>query len=501
MNRNQAIVTSGVMLGLFLASIEGTIVNTAMPTIIGQLGGLAIYAWVSSAYSLTSTSTTPVFGKLADMYGIRPVYIAAVVLFLGGSMLSGTAHSMEQLVLYRAIQGLGAGGLLPLAFTIVGSIFSMEQRAKTQGLFSGVWGVSSVVGPVIGGFIVGLGGETWRWIFYLNIPFGLAAAALIWFNLKEERRQHVKHSIDYSGIALLVGGVVSLLLMLFEGPNSGWGSPLVIGLGVASMVLLGLFVWNELRVPEPIIAPSLFSGRLFTVGSLHGFLSGMAMFGSLLFLPLFAQGVIGLDPTAAGAALTPAMLGWTLSSIVGGRLMLRYGYRKVAIGSMIIMSAGAFVLSRIGVDTTQWQLMTGAGLLGTGMGAGVTAYIIMIQGSVSRQQMGSATSTLQFTRSIGGTIGVSLFGTVMSTRLADGLRAAGLDAAIDPRDLLQRGANIPPQVLHALQGALADGISAVFALAFGVTVLCLAVVWLLSPQPAATPAAEPAPGTPIGLSE
>jgi EmrB/QacA subfamily drug resistance transporter len=484
MSRNHIIITIGIMLGLFLASIEGTIVSTAMPTIVAQLGGLSIYSWVFSAYMLTSTSTTPIYGKLADMYGIRRVYMVAVVIFLVGSTLAGTAQSMEQLVFYRLLQGLGAGGLLPLAFTIIGMIFSMEQRAKMQGLFSGVWGVSSLVGPLIGGFIVDK--LSWHWVFFLNLPFGIAAAALLWNNLQETRSSSVKRSIDFSGVFLLVGGIVVFLLALLEGPISGWLSPLVLGMIVASLVLLAAFIWNESRVSEPIIPLTLFKERLFTVGSVHGFLTGVAMFGSISFLPLFAQGVLGLDATAAGAVLTPALLMWTVSSIIGGRLLLKYGYRNIAIVSMVIMTAGAFMLSRLSGETQQWQLLIYSGLLGCGMGAAVTAFLISIQSSVSRQQMGAATSTLQFTRSMGGTIGVSIFGTVMAAKLAEGIAAAGLTGKVDPQALLQAGAQIPAAVLLTLKDSLADAIALVFLLAFAASLIALVAIIVLAPRLATT---------------
>jgi EmrB/QacA subfamily drug resistance transporter len=480
MSRNHIIITIGIMLGLFLASIEGTIVSTAMPTIVAQLGGLSIYSWVFSAYMLTSTSTTPIYGKLADMYGIRRVYMVAVAIFLVGSTLSGTAQSMEQLVFYRLLQGLGAGGLLPLAFTIIGMIFTLEQRAKMQGLFSGVWGVSSLVGPLIGGFIVDK--LTWHWVFFLNLPFGIAAAALLWRNLQDTKPSGVKRSIDFSGVFLLVGGIVAFLLALLEGPVSGWTSPLVMGAGVVSIVLLASFIWNELKVSEPIIPPALFKDRLFAIGSTHGFLTGVAMFGSISFLPLFAQGVLGLNATAAGAVLTPALLMWTVSSIIGGRLLLTYGYRKVAIGSMLIMTLGAFMLSRLSGETQQWQLLIYSGLLGCGMGAGVTAFLISIQSSVARNQLGAATSTLQFTRSMGGTIGVSIFGTVMAAKLSQGIAAAGLAGKVDPQALLEVGAQIPAEILLALKDSLAEAIALVFLLAFAATLTALVAIVVLAPR-------------------
>jgi EmrB/QacA subfamily drug resistance transporter len=506
MSRNRIItVTIGIMMGLFLASIEATVIGTAMPTIVSELKGLEIYSWVFSIYMLTQTCLTPVYGKLSDIYGRRPIYLIAVALFLVGSILSGMANSMVELVIYRGVQGIGAGGLLPLAFTIIGDIFTLQQRAKMQGLFSGVWGVSSLLGPLVGGFIVE--NSSWRWVFYINLPFGLLAAALIWFGLQEDKAHRAHPTIDFSGVFLLVSGVVSFLLMLLQGPKSaalsplthGWTSPLVIGLGVASVALLVLFIWNETRVREPIIPPSLFQQRLFSIGSAHGFLSGMAMFGSISFIPLFAQGVLGANATVAGATLTPSMLGWTLSSIIGGRLLLTFGYRKIVITSVAIMCVGAFLMSQIGVHTTTWQLLVASTLLGVGMGGGVSAFLISIQTNVARQQLGAATSTLQFTRSIGGTVGVSIFGTVMSAKLMQGLAQNPALANFDPSSLLDRLHPVSPDVLAQVRGSLAEGIAAVFVLAFIVVLTSLVLVWFTpKPEPQPAPVKREAQPEPVG---
>ncbi|MCA1553213.1 MAG: MFS transporter, partial [Chloroflexi bacterium] len=476
MSRNRIIlVTFGILMGLFLASIEGTVVGTAMPTIISQLQGIELYGWVFSMYMLTSTSTMPVFGKLSDIYGRRPVYIVAVIIFLLGSMLCGTAQSMEQLILFRALQGLGAGGLLPLAFTIIGDIFTMEQRAKMQGLFSGVWGVSALLGPLVGGFLVDH--ISWRAVFYVNLPFGLIAAAIIGLGLRES---HVhagqKRSIDYAGVVLLIIGIVAFLLALLEGPDQGWTSPLVLALAIASLILLGGFVWNESRVSEPIISPTLFHQRLFSIASLHGFLTGMAMFGTISFIPLFGQGVLGLDATSAGAMLIPTNLGWVTSSTLGGRLLLKFGYRRIAIACMTIMVVGTFLMSRIHGGTAEWQLWLFGMLMGLGMGGGVTAFLISVQSSVARKQLGAATSTLQFMRNVGGTVGVSIFGTVMVSNLIEGLARQGSRVNIDPRALLDPTASVPPEVLASMRGVLADAIGAVFTLAFVAVVVAFGVV-------------------------
>ncbi|MCA1552788.1 MAG: MFS transporter [Chloroflexi bacterium] len=483
MSRNRiVVVTFGILMGLFLASIEGTVVGTAMPTIISQLQGIEVYAWVFSMYMLTSTSTMPIFGKLSDIYGRRPIYMVAVAIFLIGSILCGTAQTMTQLIIFRALQGIGAGGLLPLAFTIIGDIFTMEQRAKMQGLFSGVWGVSSLLGPLVGGFLVD--NVSWRAVFYVNLPFGLITAAIIWFGLRESHMHSTqRRSIDYIGTVLLVGGIVAFLLALLEGPSAGWTSPFVLGLLVASIAMLAAFVWNESHVDEPIISPTLFHQRLFGIASLHGFLTGMAMFGSISFIPLFAQGVLGLDATSAGAMLIPTNLGWVTSSTLGGRLLLKFGHRRIVITCMIVMTIGTFLMSRISGSTMQWQLWLFGMLMGFGMGGGVTAFLISVQSAVTRRQLGAATSTLQFMRNVGGTVGVSIFGTVMTTKLIEGLARQGNNLKINPQLLLDRANPVPPEVLAAVRGVLAEAIGAVFALAFIAVAIALVIV-LFTPRPA-----------------
>jgi len=311
------IVVIGIMFGLFMASMEATVIATAMPTIVGQLGGLEIYSWTFSAYMLASTTSVPVFGKLSDIYGRRPIYTVSMILFLVGSALCGLSETMLQLVAFRAVQGLGAGGLMPLAFTIVGDLFTLEQRARMQGVFSGVWGVSSIVGPLLGGFLVDQ--VSWPWVFYVNIFPGTIAAVLVWFAWRDLPRDTTAAApkIDYLGATLLTVGVVLLLLGLFElGTSLGW-----ILLGVAA-ILLAALMWVEQQAADPILPLPLFRERLFGSACLHGFLSGWAMFGSISFVPLFVQSVMGTSATAAGASLTPLLLGWVGASIIGSRLLL-----------------------------------------------------------------------------------------------------------------------------------------------------------------------------------
>ncbi len=293
------LITLGILLSIFLASVEGTIVSTAMPTIVSQLGGLSIYSWVFAMYMLTSTTTVPIYGKLSDVFGRKQVFLVAMLLFLAGSVLCGLASSMEQLIFFRAVQGIGAGGVLPLTFTIIGDLFSFEQRARMQGLFSGVWGVSSIIGPLIGGFLVDQ--ISWQWVFYINLLPGVIAIALVWFPWKNSAsRKNTMPAIDVAGAGLLTIGIICLLLGLDKLGQARGG--LLLG---ASAILFGALAWVERRAADPILPLRLFRDRLFTISILHGILSGWAMFGSLTYVPLFVQAVLGTSATQAGFTFNP----------------------------------------------------------------------------------------------------------------------------------------------------------------------------------------------------
>jgi EmrB/QacA subfamily drug resistance transporter len=461
--RRVVVVTAAIMLSLFLASMEATVVATGMPTIVSQLGGLEYYSWVFSAYMLTSTTTVPLYGKLSDLYGRKPIYAAAMVLFLIGSLLCGLSQSMVQLIAARAVQGVGAGGLLPLAFIIIGDMFTLEQRARMQGLFSGVWGVSSVVGPLLGGFLVDQ--VSWHWIFFINIVPGLLAGILVWQAWVDRPREgKARPSVDYAGAFLLTAGVVVLLLGLFEVATPiGWA--LLAGAAVA-FALLG---WVERRAPDPVLPLSLFRDRLFIIACAHGILAGWAMFGSTAYIPLFVQAVLGTSATAAGATLTPLLISWVVASIVGSRLLLRIGYRTLAVTGMVLLTIGSFLMSRISAGSSQLSLIIGLALMGTGMGLSIPAFLIAVQSTVGRRFMGTATSTLQFSRSIGGVLGVSVMGVVLAMSLTANLQAAGLDPAsvsinalLDP--VAQASANASLDA--TLRIALANAIRGVFLLAF-----------------------------------
>jgi len=475
MSRNRVIaITAGVMLSLFMASMESTVVSTAMPTIVSQLGGLESYSWIFSIYMRTSTTTVPLFGKLSDLYGRRLVYVAAMALFLIGSLLCGLSNSMGQLIAARSIQGLGAGGLLPLAFIIIGDIFTLEQRARMQGLFSGVWGVSSVVGPLLGGFLVDQ--VSWHWVFYVNILPGLLAMALVWLAWQDKPRaaDAPRPTLDYAGAALLTAGVALLLLGLLE-----LGQPLSWVLLPVALLLFVALVYVERRAPDPVLPLKLFRDRVFAVACLHGILAGFAMFGSVSYVPLFVQAVLGTSATVAGATLTPMLLCWVGASIIGSRLLLNVGYRTLALIGMALLVVGAFLMTRVGVGSSQLLIGLALGLMGVGMGLSIPAFLIAVQSTVERRALGTATSTVQFSRSIGGTFGVSLMGLALSLGLTRSLQAAGVDpTSVSVEGLLNplAQASTPPAVEQSLRLALASAMQGVFLMALIASVLGLIAV-------------------------
>jgi EmrB/QacA subfamily drug resistance transporter len=487
MSRNRILlVTAGIMLSLFLASMESTVVATAMPTIVGQLGGLEHYSWVFSAFMLASTTTVPIYGKLSDIYGRRNLYVFAMALFLIGSVLCGWANSMTTLIFARAIQGIGAGGIMPLAFILIGEMFTLEQRARMQGFFSGVWGVSSIVGPLLGGFLVDQ--LSWRWIFYINVLPGLLAAALVAFAWRDQVRSYERPAIDYAGATLLTVSVVMLLLGLMESGTSSWG--LIAG----AVVLFILLLWVERRAADPILPLRLFRDGLFSTATAHGILTGWALFGSISFIPLFVQAVLGTSATQAGITITPMLLGWVTASIIGTRLLLTTGYRKLGLIGTATFTVGAFLMSRAGLNSSQISLMSFVTLMGIGMGLSIPAFLIAVQTSVERRQLGTATSTLQFSRSIGGTLGVSVMGAALSARLTANLIASHLDLEL-VRQLLDPLPGSQVVIEEGARAAMADAIHLVFVIAFVAAALAMITV-LFTPQKELTeqlPEREPTP--------
>jgi EmrB/QacA subfamily drug resistance transporter len=407
----------GVMLSVFLAAMESTVVATAMPTVVASLGGLHIYSWVFSGFLLTSTVTMPLWGRLSDLIGRRPIYLTGLTIFLVGSALSGVAQNMGQLIAFRALQGVGAGSLLTLGMTIVGELFGLEQRAKMQSYVSGVWGVASLLGPLLGGLLTDH--MSWRWVFYINLPFGALAMFLLYGALPEGQRR--RHALDYPGLALFSTGVSALLIGIMEAGRVGrWsGLDVVLPLGVA-VVTLGAFIVVERRTREPIVPLRLFRHRMVLAASLNGFLSGMAMFGAISFVPLYLQHVSGMSATAAGFVLTPFVLGWVAMSIISARLALRFGYRVLVVSGMACLTVAFLMLSRWAPGLTQAAAMRDALLGGIGMGLTFVPMLIAVQSAVPREDLGAATSMTQFYRTIGGAVGLSVMGAVMIRRLAAG---------------------------------------------------------------------------------
>ncbi|PYP86853.1 MAG: MFS transporter [Blastocatellia bacterium AA13] len=470
--QRRRMVTAGVMLGMFLGALEATVVGTAMPTIIASLGGLDRYSWVFSAYLLTSTVTVPVWGRLSDLYGRRPLYLGSIALFLLGSVLSGSSGTITQLIIFRAVQGIGAGGLVPLGMTINGDVYTARERARIQGLFSGVWGLASILGPLAGGFITDQ--LNWRWVFYINIPFGLAAAIVVAAALVEPKRSE-RPVIDYAGSIWLAAAVTLLLLVLVEGGSAGMLTNWVMLPAAGLIVLLiAKFIRVERRAVDPMMPMSLFSNRVVAVGSLTGLFVGMGLFGSLSFVPLFVQGVLGGTATEAGSVLTPLLLGWVGLAIIGGRLMLKIGYRPTVIAGLVLLVLSFILLAGLGQHPARWVLLTDMGLMGSGMGLVILALLITTQNSVSRDQLGIATSLTMFARMIGGAIGVAIMGAVMTIGLNSHLaviqETSGSSAdevarvVHNPSALIEPSARaqLPPALLQSMQGALGDALHNVF---------------------------------------
>ncbi len=449
-------ILGSVMLGMLLASLDQTIVGTAMPRVIAELGGLNHYAWVFTAYMLASTVSVPIYGKLSDLYGRRPFFITSMVLFLLGSALSGMAQDMTQLIIFRGVQGLGAGGMMPIAIAIIGDIFPPAERGKWQGLLMSVFGLSTIVGPTLGGWLTDNWG--WRWTFYVNIPVGIAAIAAAALTLPKQSR-HRQHAIDYLGAALLTLGTVPLLLgFSWAGTDYAWTSPMIIGLFVGAVVLLVAFFFYELRAAEPIISPRLFKNSIFAVSVAAMFLTSIAMYGAIMYLPLFVQAVIGTSATGSGAVLTPLMLGFIVSSIIGGQIMSRTGrYKFLALIGFVGGAFGMYLLSQMDTSATNGLVVRNMVVTGLGLGVMMSLFTIVVQNAFPFKQMGEVTSSLQFFRSIGGTIGVAILGSVMSSSFASNLNGtmpaelaatmspAQLEALKDPQALLS------PEAMEKIQ--------------------------------------------------
>ena len=417
--RRQVIGTLvGIMLALLLSALDQTIVGTAMPRIVAELRGFEHYAWVTTAYLVCSTAVVPIVGKLSDLYGRKPFFVSGTLIFLAASALCGVAQDMLQLVVFRGVQGLGAGFITSMTFIVIGDLFPPARRGQVQGVFGAVFGLASIVGPLLGGYLTD--NLSWRWVFFVNLPVGvvaLIALVVLFPHLRPPRREHV---IDYSGAATLVVGVVALLLALsWGGHDYPWGSPQILGMIALGLVMAVLFVRIERGAREPIIPLSLFGNPIIRICLLAVTLTSIGMFGTILFVPLFIQGVIGTGATSSGLVLMPMTLGMVLGSTASGQLISRTGrYRPMAIGGLVGMFVGTLLLSRLGVDASYSELLVDMTILGLGLGTTFPVFTLAVQNAVPYAQLGAATASTQFFRSIGGTLGAAIFGSLLTNRYA-----------------------------------------------------------------------------------
>ncbi len=451
-----------LLLGMFLAAMEMTVVSTAMPTAVGDLGGIDLYAWAFAAYMLTTTVTVPVHGKLADLYGRKPVLLAGLAVFLAGSLACGLAGTMGALIAFRAVQGVGAGAIQPIALTIVGDLFDVQERARWQGVFGAVWGIAGLVGPLLGGALVHY--LSWRWVFWVNLPLGLGCAGVLSLAYHERVERHA-HDLDLAGAALL-GATV--LLALLGSRSAAWAA-VSLPLSAAG---LALFLRVERRASEPLLPLDLFATRVMAVSSAASALMGAAMIAMVTYVPLHVQSVLGASPTAAGSAIAPMAIGWPIASTLSGRVLRRTGFRPLVRGGLLLTAAaaaGIALLLRPGASLGLARALTFA--YGVGLGLANTPLIIAVQTSVPWNRRGVATASTMFFRTIGGTLAVGFLGGVLAAVLG----RAGAPAGAVERMLGPERALVDPALLRRVSGALQAGMTSIFWAVFVIAVLAFAV--------------------------
>ncbi|PEE44060.1 MDR family MFS transporter [Bacillus pseudomycoides] len=411
-NQNRKLLLIGLVIAMLFAALDGTIVGTAMPRIVGELGGLSLMTWLTTAYMLTSTTVVPIAGKLADLLGRRNVYITGLIIFMVGSALCGMANGMTELIIFRGIQGLGGGIMMPMAMIIIGDMFAGKERAKWQGIFGALYGLASVIGPQVGGWIVDA--VNWRWVFYINLPVGILATIFIAMGLKTHK-QTGPIKIDIAGIFTMILGVVSLLLALtFGGKDYAWDSWQIIGLFALALIGIVSFVIVETKAEEPILPMHFFKNRTFTLLNAIGFFMSIGMFGAIMFVPFFMQGIVGVSAAESGTIMTPMMITMIVMSIIGGQLVLKVGVKPQIITGMLIMAGGFWLLTTMDMHTTKLGATSYMMIIGLGMGLVMPTLTLALQESFPKKDLGVVTSSSQFFRQIGGTFGITILGSIMN---------------------------------------------------------------------------------------
>jgi EmrB/QacA subfamily drug resistance transporter len=490
--RRLRVVFGALMLAMLIAALDQTIVATALPTIVGDLGGLTQLAWVVTAYILTSTISTPLYGKLGDLYGRKRIFQGAILIFLVGSMLCGVSQNMAELIGFRALQGIGAGGLMVGSQAIIGDLVSPRERGRYMGYFGAVFGLATVAGPLLGGFFVDH--ASWRWVFYINVPIGVAAlvATGLVLHLPRQRREH---RIDYPGAALLGAAVTCIVLLTtWGGTEYAWASAQTVGLGLGAVVLLGVFLLVERRAAEPILPLQLFRNSVFAITNAAGFIIGLALFGSIVFLPQYLQIVKGEGATNSGLLLVPMMVGLLITSILSGQLISRTGRYKIwpILGTAITV-VGLYLLSTMGATTPEIVTAAYMVVLGLGLGAVMQVLVVVVQNAVSQRDLGTATSTATFFRSMGGSIGVPIFGAIFSNvliaqlvkDLPNGYHLGGLSGGIgnaSPQVLDK----LPPLIHSGVVHAFSQSLGSVFLAGVPFAVIALVLVCLIKEVPLRT---------------
>ena len=500
------IILGGLMTGMLLAALDQTIVSTALKNIVEEFNGLNHYTWVVTAYLLTSTASTPLYGKISDIYGRRVVFQFAIITFLLGSFLAGASQNMTQLIATRALQGLGAGGLMALTFVIIGDIVPPRDRGKYQGYFGAVWGLSSVAGPLLGGFFSDhhtiLGVTGWRWIFYINLPIGIASLIITSavLHIPKVKREH---SIDYLGAILMVASVCLILLSVsIYGPQNGWTDSRTISYLVAGVLLAVLFLMWEGKAKEPILPLHLFKNHTFSITSLLGGVIGAGMFGAIVMLPLYFQVVKGYSATSAGLKLIPLMLGIVSTSIVSGKMISKHGhYKRFPIMGTTLMTLGILLMTRLQIDTPYWEISIYAIMVGAGLGLSMQTIVIALQNAVEFKDMGVATSSNTFFRSLGSVFGTAIFGSILTNRVVHYMASGFGDlaktnpSALSGFDMSKLGAlttntavlkTFPPVVKNTALEAFVNSFHIVFYAAAPITLLGLILALMLRETPLRT---------------